>query len=167
MRWDKSGIPHKGWQYIGVEDVGDGITCSSDIPYEECEMCGNEKIRYVHILRHPDYHRDLRVGCVCAENMMNDYLTPKSSENDLKNMKKRQKNFMQQEWRYKESTGNYILNYKGMFVTIIKSKYGQNFGIVFNNQTYWNFKGTKLFDLDQAKQAAFFIFDKYFSENNF
>lgn len=22
MRWDKADIPHKGWQYVGMEDLG-------------------------------------------------------------------------------------------------------------------------------------------------
>ena len=62
MRWDKAEIPHKGWQYIGVEDLGEHAEAGGLIDYEQCEMCGNERIRYVHLLEHPDYNGEIRVG---------------------------------------------------------------------------------------------------------
>ena len=49
MRWDKKDIPHKGWIEIGMEDLGEEAEFGDEIQYEQCEMCGNEKIRYVHI----------------------------------------------------------------------------------------------------------------------
>ena len=49
-RWDRPEIPHKGWNYVGIEDLGEDALPGEEIPYEQCEMCGNEKIRYVHIL---------------------------------------------------------------------------------------------------------------------
>jgi hypothetical protein len=36
-------------------------------------MSGNEKIRYVHIMEHPDLDETFEVGCVCAEKMSGDY----------------------------------------------------------------------------------------------
>jgi hypothetical protein len=42
-------------------------------PDEICEMCEFAEIRYVHIMQHPDYPETLRVGCVCAENMGDEY----------------------------------------------------------------------------------------------
>ena len=47
--WDVKGVPHKGWKCEGVIDVGDGASSSDEIEYEQCEMCGNEKIRYLII----------------------------------------------------------------------------------------------------------------------
>ena len=62
--WDVKGVPHSGWKCEGVIDVGDGASSSDEIDYEQCEMCGNEKIRYVHIMKHDNYFKELRVGCV-------------------------------------------------------------------------------------------------------
>ena len=45
MRWDKPNIPHRGWEYIGMEDLGEDVYPGDPIPYEQCEMCGKEKIR--------------------------------------------------------------------------------------------------------------------------
>ena len=72
-RWDRPGIPHKGWNYIGIEDFGEDALPGEEIPYEQCEMCGNEKIRYVHILTHPEFNGEIRVGCSCAAKMMENY----------------------------------------------------------------------------------------------
>ena len=47
-RWDLPGVPHKGWTLVGFEDIKD----DPDADYETCEMCGNERIRFVHILSH-------------------------------------------------------------------------------------------------------------------
>lgn len=33
-------------------------------------MCGNEKIRYVHILPHPEFNGEIRAGCSCTAKMM-------------------------------------------------------------------------------------------------
>lgn len=46
-RWNKKDIPHKGWKYIGIEDLGEDVYPGEEIRYEQCEMCGNEKIRDV------------------------------------------------------------------------------------------------------------------------
>ena len=58
------------------------------------EMCGNEKIRYVHIMTHPEFPGELRVGCICACHMTDDYENPEARERDLKNRVQRKKNFM-------------------------------------------------------------------------
>lgn len=54
-RWNKADVPHKGWKHIGIEDLGEDVYPGEEIRYEQCEMCGNEKIRYVHILTHPEF----------------------------------------------------------------------------------------------------------------
>lgn len=43
MRWDKADIPHKDWQYVGMEDLGEDVYPGDPIPYEQCEMCGKKK----------------------------------------------------------------------------------------------------------------------------
>lgn len=43
LRWNKADIPHKGWEYIGMEDLGEDVYPGDPIPYEQCEMCGKEK----------------------------------------------------------------------------------------------------------------------------
>lgn len=62
-----SGVPHKGWTCIDVIDLRADGEQPEETDYATCQMCGNEKIRYVHVMQHPDYIAELEVGCVCAE----------------------------------------------------------------------------------------------------
>ena len=79
--------------------MGEDLEFGDDVEYEQCEMCGQEKIRYVHVLQHSDFNGELRVGCVCAEHMTDDYINPQKSERELKNRLNRKKNFMRREWQ--------------------------------------------------------------------
>jgi hypothetical protein len=159
-RWNKANVPHKGWKYLGMEDLGENLEPDDVIKYEQCEMCGNERIRYVHILEHPDYYGEIRVGCVCASKMIEDYVNPREKERELKNRVNRKKNFMKQEWRYKPSTGNYSLRYKGDYITIIKSKFNSGWGVIFKGKCQWDYNGRMITDLNTAKIVAFNLFDE-------
>lgn len=156
-RWDLPDVPHKGWIYEGMEDLGEDAD-GDDIPYEQCEMCGKERIRYVHILRHPDYGM-MRVGCDCASRMLEDYVNPQERERTLKNRMGRRQNFLKQRWAIKVSTGNYSLKYKGEYITIMKSRYGSGWGVIFQGKSVWEYNGRKINDLDTAKLVAFDLFD--------
>lgn len=63
--------------------------------YATCQMCGNEKIRYVHIMKHPDLDENFDVGCVCAEKMSSDYEGPKRREAKLRNRAARRTRWLQ------------------------------------------------------------------------
>jgi hypothetical protein len=75
--WNQPEVPHKGWKFVNVIDT--------ETAEETCEMCGNERIRYVHIMSHPNYSGSLNVGCVCAEKMADDYVNPRKRERALRN----------------------------------------------------------------------------------
>ena len=81
--WNKPGLPHKGWTCVDVIDLAEGIDETESIPYEQCEMCGNEKIRYAHVMSHPDYPDEIYVGCVCAEKMTGDYVVIQQIKKDF------------------------------------------------------------------------------------
>lgn len=98
-RWDRKGVPHKGWIFEYIED--------NEGNYEQCEMCGKEGIRFVHVLSHPEYG-EIRVGCECASKMLDDYVNPQQRERTLKNKINRLKNFLKIEWNY-NSTKKLIL----------------------------------------------------------
>ncbi|MFF2532506.1 hypothetical protein ACFVS2_26925 [Brevibacillus sp. NPDC058079] len=169
MVWDQKGIPHKGWTCIGMIDLGedlDGVDAESRRDYyETCQMCKHEGIRYVHIMQHPNYDLDLRVGQQCAENMEEDYTNPKKRETSLKNKHNRRVNFMRKEWT-RNKKGNFTLKYKGQHMTIMPSKFaGGGFGIIFNNESMWNIKGEKIKTFENAKAIAFTLLDNYLMES--
>ena len=151
--WHSPEVPHKGWVLVGFEDVKD----DPNADYETCEMCGNERIRFIHIVEHPEYNRTLRVGCNCAERMTDDYTTPREHENYLQKRAARRRNFLRQEW-YRNVNGNWVLKYKNDRITAIERN--GRFGFVFHNQWTWEYRGKTIMDLETLKLAAFDKFDE-------
>lgn len=159
-RWDKAGIPHKGWQHIGIEDLGEGIFSRENIPYEQCEMCGNEKIRYVHILKHPDYPYEIRVGCDCAEKLIEGYVDLRQKERNIRSRSSRKATFLKRQWTQSWQSGNYVLRYKNEYITIMNSNYGDGFGVIYHGHSVWRYQGRKINDFETAKHAAFDLYEE-------
>lgn len=151
------GFPHKGWELVDVIDLGECCAFVDEIEYENCEFCGHERIRYVHVIRHPEYNRCVHVGCDCAEQLTTDYVNPKERETFLRRKAARRKNFMKHEWN-RNSNGNYTLKYKGKFLTAINRDYG--WGFVFDEKWTWKYRGKSIPDLNTARLAAFELFDR-------
>jgi hypothetical protein len=156
-RWDNPGIPHKGWTLVGYEDIREDSPNGEDFEYETCEMCHNERIRYVHILTHPKYNGDIRVGCKCACKMTEDYVTHPEHERQMRNRASRRRNFLKQEWCPNQN-GNWVLRYKGRHITAIQRN--GCYGCVYNKKWTWQYRGNRIFDLDTLKLAAFDAFDE-------
>lgn len=163
--WDKGNIPHKGWTCVEMIDLGEDAdemdfeTRKTDL-YEVCEMCSQEGIRYIHIMEHPNFDGQLRVGCICAEKMENHYTRPRERERNLINRHKRKMNFLKREWECR-ANGNLVLKYKGEYITIMHSKYNRlQYGVAFGGYFIWDYRGRKIYDIRTAKLAAFEIFDQ-------
>ena len=62
-KW-RSDVPHQGWTCITVDDTGRAES--------NCEMCGQERVRYIHVMEHEDHPEQLRCGCDCAGRMEDD-----------------------------------------------------------------------------------------------
>ncbi len=117
VRWNKPGIPHKGWTLEDVYDTVDDDESPDERNYETCEMCGNEMIRYVHVVRHPEVDHDFHVGCICAEHMTSDYVTPKRRERELRRKAVQRANFAKRKWK-SSANGNWYLNIENHFLLI-------------------------------------------------
>ncbi|MFA9392548.1 MAG: hypothetical protein ACERKD_22245 [Prolixibacteraceae bacterium] len=148
--WKQSGVPHKGWTLIDVIDIREDGQSECDTSYEECMMCGHEKIRYVHVVTHKEVDEEFSVGCICAENMTNDYVNPKRLERELKNKAIRRRTWVRKVWKV-NLNGNHYLNYHDHLLLIYmdkrSDKYKVRFGEIF---------GRKRFDtIKEAKNAVF------------
>ncbi len=119
--WKQTGIPHKGWNLIDVVDVREDGQAEWETHYESCMMCGNEKIRYVHILKHPEVSGEYRVGCVCAEKMTGDYINPERRERDLRNRAERRKNWLSRNWKVSKK-GNWYLKIDTHNIGVFENK---------------------------------------------
>ena len=111
----------------------------------------------MHVLTHPDYEGEIRVGCVCAEKMTNDDITPKKYERRMKNRAVRWRNFQKQVW-YFNRKGNLVLHYKGEYITAIVRQTGISF--IYDGSWTSRYKGRRIEDMNTLKAAAFDAFDK-------
>lgn len=67
-RWDQPGVPHKGWHCVDVVDLRSDGEPAEEADQARCPMCGNERIRYVHVMEHPDLDENFDVGVrLCRE----------------------------------------------------------------------------------------------------
>lgn len=152
--WEQPGVPHKGWRCVGVTDV-----CEDDPgAYTSCQMCGQERVRYVHTMEHVD-HDTLDVGCVCAEKMENDYAAPKAREVTVRNRTARRATWLTRSWRLSKN-GNWFLNVEGRNVGIMLSKF---------HAGKWCFRVEKNFDrrvFDSSDEAKLGLFDALFPKPN-
>lgn len=143
--WEKKGVPQRGWSLVESTDLGE--------PIATCEMCDNERVRFIHVMRHPDHKGDLGVGCVCAEKMTDDYVGPRLREAKMRNRASRRLRWLTRTWRV-SSKGNDYLNVDGINVTVYPIRQGSRHG-------RWGYKINDKFSSrsflseDDAKLAAF------------
>ena len=148
------GVPHKGWTLKDVIDLHIDECCSYG-DYEDCEFCGQEQIRYVHIISHPEYSKIIRVGCICAEHLTNDYVKPREIENKLRNRAARRQNWLKRKWKFSQKGSVYLKTKDGYHVGCFPVEEGKF--------KAWIGKRTgKLYHLtiDEAKLAIFDALEK-------
>jgi hypothetical protein len=144
----QQGVPHKGWHEVNVIDLheDEGLAYGD---YQDCEFCGHEQIRFVHLLEHVSYDHAIRVGCICACNLTNDYKNPKKRERQLKSRANRKAKFPNRKWKATKHGGETIV-LDGYRVTVAKISIGC-FRLWINSK-----KGTKTYpDARTAKLRAF------------
>lgn len=156
--WKEPGVPHKGWEEIDVEDVGFAARRLSEINYETCEMCGNERIRYVHTVEHKKTGMVMRVGCVCAEKMTEDYANPRGREKEIRNRTARFKKFMNSAFK-RSGAYSYYADRKGYRISITKEN-EQRYSIRFDCKWYTTCNHKPMQSLERAKYVAFDMIEK-------
>jgi hypothetical protein len=146
-KWSESGVPHRGWECIYIDDLG--------APSQICEMCESHDIRYVHHMQHSEYSEILEVGCICAGHMEQNVARAKQREASLRKASSRRKRWPSlKAWRLSRS-GNPTISKDGYRVSIFPK--GSTWsGVIVNELT-----GAKTFAKKQyatelaAKLAAF------------
>jgi hypothetical protein len=156
-RWDQSGTPHKGWLCVDVIDLRSDGEPADETDYAICQMCGNEKIRYVHVMKHSNFEEQLNVGCVCAEKMSGDYVGPKRRETKLQNRSIRRTRWLTRKWRV-SGKGNSFLNVDGYNIGVHQNKTGR-WGYRINDRFSTKTHPSK----DEAKLA---LFDEFWAMTN-
>lgn len=153
----KWGAPLDGWRCVKVIDVqedGYEIGCYSD--FFECELCGCNNVRNVHVMEHDLYFEEVRVGCICAGIMEGDILKAEERERKMKNRAKRRRNFLKREWKqigYNEWVRTY--RHKDLCIRKINDRYYVSAG----STVVRTYKGKPIKDYLSALYAAFKLAD--------
>ena len=147
-KWSLPGVPHRGWQLVDFEDLGDLVGT--------CEMCETQSIRYVHYMEHPDYPDGLGVGSVCAGHMEGDYAAARQREQRARALPTRQSRWMNAKWRQSQK-GNLYINRKG-FNIVLYERYGGWAYRIEHRESEQSWYGTGSATSEDAKLAAF---DRY------
>ena len=158
MSRNKNGIPETGWTCIDIYDLKDRENTYNQGQTMKCEKCKNENLRYVHVMQHPDYPRNLHVGRICAEKMSNDSVGPMEKEATLRSRAKRRQAFCNGDWNFNPDKQTYSRKYKSQYITLKKYKNG-SWCIIFKNNFYDYHEGYRIRTLEEAKSAAFDIFE--------
>lgn len=148
--WNLPDIPHKGWRLLDVIDIREDGQLVEDTEYETCMMCGNDRIRFLHIVEHDEIDEEFKVGCDCAEKMTNDYVNPGKLERNLRNRAVRRSKWILKEWQVNEK-GNQHLKKDDHYFLIFKDKKSGKFKCKIDD--IW---GEKIFNtIEEAKAATF------------
>ena len=109
-KWGQSGVPRKGWEWVGYEDLED--------ERQICEMCEFAEIRHVHYARHDNYPKTLSVGCYCVEHMTEEYVNPRNHEKSMRNNARRRLNFLtRKQWKISRK-GNPHIDLDGYHIVV-------------------------------------------------
>jgi hypothetical protein len=115
--WSEPGFPHKGWESETVIDLRQDEGCDLE-SYDTCQACDHERIRFVHILKNSGFPASIRVGCVCAEKLTEDYTGPRAREANIRSFAARRDRFPNRKWKTSKN-GNIWLNYDGLNIGAI------------------------------------------------
>ena len=79
------GAPLENWN---CREVVDGETADFI-----CELCSCQKVRYIHVMEHPEYNGELNVGCICAGYMEGDLIAARERDDAARRKSSRRANF--------------------------------------------------------------------------
>jgi hypothetical protein len=127
-QWKQQGFPHKGWTLLDVIDVREDGQSEEETDYETFMMCGNEKIRYVHIVEHKEIAKEFRVDYNCASKLTEDYINPEKREKELRNRAKKRINWVKIKWKSSKNE-NYYLTIEERHILIFRDKKTNKFKV--------------------------------------
>jgi|UPI000687FACC hypothetical protein len=146
-KWSEPGVPHKGWTWVGIEDLEDNKVT--------CEMCEAREVRYAHYMCHPDYPETLLCGCICAGHMEGNLARAEERDRRMINAARRRANWLTRSGWHSSGKGNPTIRTDGYQVTVFRdgSKWG---GVVAHRATNdRRFLPRSYPTVDEARLAAF------------
>ncbi len=148
------GAPLEGWYCLEVIDVRED---DPEAPLWTCELCGCDRVRFVHVMDNPLYFEPVRVGCICAGIMEGNILAAEERERQMRNRAKRRRNFVTKQWR-QNWRGCWYRMYRKKALTIMKRDDG-SYIVSAGDSLARTYKGRPIRDFCSAVYAAFDLAD--------
>ena len=122
-----------------------------------CELCGCQKVRFIHVMKHPAYPKRFEVGCICSSIMSGDELAAKNRDRLMANRAKRRTTFIRKPWR-QLANGNWHQQYKGHTIFANRLRSGC-LSINVDGSCYYTWRDAPITSASQARYAVFDIID--------
>lgn len=144
--------PLEKWKCL---DVVDGET--DDFV---CELCDCRKVRYIHVMVHPEYDGEIQVGCICAGIMEGDLIAAKERDNAARRKSQRRANFCKKKWTEK-SENEWSVRYKQHYVVIKRDAFRSRdfYKISIDTEQYQWWDNRRIETLEDAKLCVFELID--------
>jgi hypothetical protein len=141
-------LPQTGWILL---DVFDNYTAEF-----ACQNCNFPHVRYVHELKHKKSDKIVRVGCVCAEHLTQDFATPRLREKVLRSLAGRRLRWPTLNWK-RSHKGNLYLRKQGVVIVINRAGRGWSASYKPSDDDHADWTSVKgWYDTpEEAKLAAF------------
>lgn len=108
--------PRAGWFLVSTIDNGTAEF--------KCQNCGYAHVRFEHELENRESGMRVKVGCVCAEHLTEDFTGPRLRERALKSRASRRMRWPTLNWRV-SAKGNLFLRKDGWVVVIKEAPRGR------------------------------------------
>lgn len=149
------GAPLSGWYCTEIIDVRED---DPEAPLSTCELCGCDKVRFIHVMEHEQYFEPVDVGCICAGIMEGDILAAKERERLMRNRAARKRNFMKKKWG--RTAHGWYLDYHHHEILIGRKRSDtERLGVKYQGRVLWTYKEKPITNFLSAVHAAFNLVD--------
>ena len=150
IRLEKLGAPRSGWICENVETMGDATFT--------CELCDYDRIKYVHVMLHPQWNGEFRVGCVCDGTMSGNMLAARERDDAAKRRESRKRAFMKKQWV--EHPAGFMIKTRKTITAEIDSFRGREFyKVIVGGEAYQWWENRRIETLEAAKVVAFEVLE--------
>lgn len=125
-KWSMAGVPHRGWSCV---DNYDAFEVHGEDEFETCAMCETMKIRFVHVMEHPDYSELLHCGCICAGHMEQSLSRAERRDTNMRNRAGRRAKFPARKGWRTSARGTPHIRVDGYHLMVVRRKGGFAVGV--------------------------------------
>lgn len=125
-----------------------------------CELCDYDRIRYVHVMVHPQWNGEFRVGCVCDGTMSGNMLAAQERDDAAKRKEARKRAFLKKQW-VEHPAGFMVLPKTRRTITAETDSFrGREFyKVIVGGEPYQWWENRRIETLEAAKSVAFEVLE--------